>query len=350
MIQMNDPYFKKILTTILLAVLIVLTFFLLKPLLLSIIFGIILAFIFSPVYDWLHKKTKMRNLSATLLCVLLILLIIVPLWFLVPVAINESIKIYLASQQMDLVTPLKNFFPSLFASEQLSSEIGSVISSFVTKITNSLMNYFSKLILNFPTLFLQFLVVLFTFFFILRDKEHIIKYVQSLLPFSKEVETKLFKSSRGITVSVLYGQVVIGIVQGIVAGLGFFIFKVPSALLLTILAALAGIFPIIGTAIIWVPVVIYLLVGGNTFAALGVLLFGILSSIIESFLKPVFVSKRTNLNPSIILISMLGGLFMFGILGIILGPLIIAYLLIILDIYRDKKVSGILVQKPEKTQ
>ncbi len=350
MIQMNDPYFKKILTTILLAVLIVLAFFLLKPLLLSIIFGIILAFIFSPVYDWLHKKTKMRNLSATLLCVLLILLIIVPLWFLVPVAINESIKIYLASQQMDLVTPLKNFFPSLFASEQLSSEIGSVISSFVTKITNSLMNYFSKLILNFPTLFLQFLVVLFTFFFILRDKEHIIKYVQSLLPFSKEVETKLFKSSRGITVSVLYGQVVIGIVQGIVAGLGFFIFKVPSALLLTILAALAGIFPIIGTAIIWVPVVIYLLVGGNTFAALGVLLFGILSSIIESFLKPVFVSKRTNLNPSIILISMLGGLFMFGILGIILGPLIIAYLLIILDIYRDKKVSGILVQKPEKTQ
>ena len=345
---MDDAYFRKIMTAVVLGVLIVLTFLLLRPLLLAIIFGIILAFIFSPVYDWLYRVIKLKNLSAFLICLLLLALIILPLWFLTPIAVNQSIKIYLSSQQIDVITPIKNIFPSLFASEAFSAEIGSIIHSFVTKITNSLMNSFANLILHFPTFFLQFLVVLFTFFFVLRDKEQIVAYVQSLLPFSKEVEKKLFKSSKDITVSVLYGQVVIGILQGIVAGLGFFIFKVPNALLLTMLAALAGIFPIIGTAIIWIPVIIYLLIAGNTFAALGVLLFGLISSTIENFLKPIFVSRRTNMNTSLILIGMIGGLLLFGILGIILGPLILAYLLIVLELYRNKRVPSILIQQPEK--
>jgi len=345
---MDDAYFRKIMTTISLVVLIVLTFLLLKPILLAIIFGIILAFVFSPLYDWLYKTMKSKNLSAFLICILLLVIIILPLWFLTPIAVNQSIKIYLSSQQIDFVTPIKNIFPSLFASESFSAEIGSIIYSFVTKATNSLMNSFANLILHFPTFFLHFLVALFTFFFVLRDKEQIVTYVQSLLPFSKEVEKKLFKSSKDITVSILYGQVVIGILQGIVAGLGFFIFKVPNALLLTLLAALAGIFPIIGTAIIWIPVIIYLLIAGNTFAAMGVLLFGLISSTIENFLKPIFVSRRTNMNPSLILIGMIGGLFLFGILGIILGPLILAYLFIVLELYRDKRTLGILIQQPEK--
>ena len=84
--------------------------------------------------------------------------------------------------------------------------------------------------------------------------------MKSLLPFSKEVEKKIFDYSKGITSSVLYGQVIIGILQGIAAGLGFFIFGVPKALFLTLLAMMAGIFPIIGTTIIWLPVAIYLFI------------------------------------------------------------------------------------------
>lgn len=345
---MDSEYFKKIATTVILVVLVVLAFLLLRPILLSIIFGIILAFIFTPIYDWMCKILKAKNLSAFLMCILLLALIFVPLWYLTPIMINQSIKVYMASQQMDFIKPLANIFPSLFESEAFAAEIGSVLHSFATKITNSLMNSFSKLILNFPTLFFQFLVVFFTFFFVLRDKEKLIAYIQSLLPFSKDVERKLFKSSKGITTSVLYGQVIIGILQGLVAGLGFFIFRVPNALLLTVLAALAGIFPIIGTTIIWVPVVIYLVIANNTLAAVGVALFGMVASTIDSTLKPIFVSKRTELNSSIILIGMIGGLFLFGILGIILGPLILAYLLIILELYRNKKSPEVFIQEPPK--
>ncbi|MDP7520736.1 MAG: AI-2E family transporter [Candidatus Pacearchaeota archaeon] len=339
---MDKDYFNKIVTTIILGVLIVLSFFLLKPILLSIIVGIILAFIFNPVYNWIFKITKLQNLSAGLICVLLILLIFLPLWFFTPIFIEQSFEVYLASQQMDFVTPLKNIFPSLFASEEFSAEIGSVLYSFVTKMTNSLVNLLSQLILNFPTIFLQLIVTFFTFFFVLRDKDIIVSYLQSILPFSKDIEKKLFESSKGITSSVIYGQVIIGMIQGLIVGLGLFIFNIPNALFLTLLASLAGIFPIIGTTIVWLPIVIYLFIKGSTFSAIGITMFGITSNVIDNVIRPAFVSKKTRMHPLLVLIGMIGGLFLFGILGFIIGPLIIAYVLIILEIYRLKKTSGIL--------
>ena len=344
---MDDIYFKKIISTILLAILIVLAFFLLKPILLSITIGFILAFVFTPIYNRLHKIIKSKNIPALLLCFLLILLIVLPLWFLTPIFIEQSIKLYLTSQQMDFTTPLKSIFPSLFASEAFSVEIGSIIHSFVTKTTNSLMNSFSQLILNFPTLFLQLFIVFFTFFFVLRDKEKFMSYIESLLPFSKDVEKKLFKSTKEITSSVIYGQIIIGMIQGLIAGLGFFIFGVPNALLLTLFASLAGIFPIIGPFVIWVPVAIYLIIAGNTLSAFGVILFGLLASTIDNFLRPIFISKMTKMHPALIIIGMIGGFLFFGVLGFILGPLILAYLLIVLEIYRNKKTPGILIQQPQ---
>lgn len=336
---MKDQEFKKIMTIIIIGILITLSFLLLKPILLSIIIGIILAFIFSPLYNWILKFIKFKNIAAAIICLLLIILIVLPFWFLTPIFIEQSFRIYLASQQMDFVTPLKTIFPSFFASEEFSAEIGSVLYSFATRTANFFVNILSQLILNFPALFLQFLVTFFTFFFVLRDKEIISDYIKSLLPFSKDVEKKLFESSKGITSSVIYGQVIIGMFQGLIVGLGFFIFNVPNPLFLTLLASLAGIFPIIGTTIIWLPVVVYLFLAGNTFPAIGITLFGLVSSTIDNILRPAFVASKTNLHPLIILIGMIGGLFLFGILGFILGPLILAYLIIIMDIYRGKNIE-----------
>ena len=341
---MDENYFKQIMTVIILSVLIIVIFFLLKPILLSIILGIILAFILLPVYNWIHGIIKSENITASILCIVLILLIFLPAWFLTPIILNQSIKVYLASQQMDFVTPLKTFFPDLFASEEFSAEIGSTIHSFVTNTANYLVNSFAQLILKFPTLLLHSFIVFATFFFVIRDKDYILEYIQSILPFPKEVERKLFESSAGITKSVIYGQVIIGIIQGLIIGIGFFIFGIPNALLLTLFASLGGILPIVGTAIIWFPVLIYLFLAGNTVPAVGITIFGILSSSIDNILRPAFVSQRTNMHPLLILIGMIGGFFFFGILGFILGPLAIAYIIIILEVYRFKKVKGVLVQ------
>jgi predicted PurR-regulated permease PerM len=345
---MNEEDFRKFTTIFVLLALVVLAFFLLKPILISIILGILLAFLFLPLYNLTVRLIRSRNLAAFLMCILLIALIVIPIWYLAPIVINQSIKFYMASQQLDLITTFKHIFPSFFQTEQFSAEIGSAIQSFVTKSTNAMMNSFSNFILNFPTIFLQFLVVFFTFFFVLKDSKGLVDYIKSLLPFSKEVEKKIFTSTKSITMSILYGQVVLGIFQGIIAGVGFFIFKVPNALLLTVLAVIAGILPIIGTAIIWIPVAIYFLIAGNTFSAIGIIIFGLISTIMESFFRPLWVSRATKINSSVLLIGMIGGIFMFGVLGIILGPLILAYLLIVLEVYRNKKIPGIFIEEPKK--
>jgi len=170
----------------------------------------------------------------------------------------------------------------------------------------------------------------------LRDKEEIIKYIKNILPFSSDVETRLFKATKDVTSSVIFGMIIIGVLQGVIAGIGFFIFKVPSALLLSLFAIIVGILPIVGPAIIWVPVVIYLLIEGNTFAASGMVMFGILSHIPDYLVRPLFLSKRTQLNAGIASVGMIGGILFFGVLGVILGPLILSYLIIVMDLFKKK--------------
>jgi predicted PurR-regulated permease PerM len=338
---MEESYFKKIMTSLILFTLLVLSFLILKPILLSIIFGVILAFIFKPVYDWINNRIKSENLSAIIVCVFLLIVIVAPLLFLTPILINQFFKFYFSFQQVDLLSVFKEIFPKI-SSESFLEILDSVLQSSMKKVVNYLADILT--INNIMDYFLKSFVTFFTFFFVLRDKNKIMDYIRSLLPFSKDIEKKLFKSSRDITYSMIYGQFIIGIIQGIIIGLGLFIFKVPNPIFLTLLAILAGIFPIVGTALIWIPVVIYLLVAGSIFSAFGIIIFGIISSSIDNFLRPIIVSKRTKINSSIIIIGMIGGLFLFGILGLILGPLILSYLLIFIELYRNKKTSGLLIK------
>jgi len=333
---MNDVNLKRIMVLVFLGVLFLLSFFLLKSILLSIVLGIILAFISTPIYDFLLKKIKNENVVALLICFIFLLVMLLPLIFLTPILINQSIKLYLASQQLDFITPLKKIFPSLFLSPEFSLSIANTIQSFVTKATNSLMNSFAQIILDIPTIILQLVIVFFTLFYTVRDKEKIIRYIKNILPFSNEVEDKLFKASKDVTSSVLYGMIIVGALQGIITGIGFFIFGIPNALLLSLFAILVGVLPIIGPAVIWVPVVIYLLIQGNTFAAVGIIMFGILSHIPDYLVRPLFLSKRTHLNAGIASIGMIGGILFFGVLGLILGPLILSYLIIVMDLFKKK--------------
>ncbi len=342
----EDVYLKRIMTSVLLAMLLVLCFFLLKPILLSIVFGVILVFLFAPLYNWLSKIIKSRNLTTTIICLLLLAIIIIPVWFFTPMLIDQSFKIYQSIQSLDLVGTLKAVFPSLFASESFSAQAASILHSFLSNTANSVVNVFADLILDFPNLSLQLLVMAFTFFYVLRDKDELIAYIKTILPFSKDVESKIFEYSKGITWSVLYGQVVIGAVQGLITGVGFFVFGVPNALFLTLIAMVLGILPILGTFIVWLPAAVYMIVNGGqsgTFAAVGIAIFGLVGSVVEHLLRTIIISRRTSLHSGLVLIGMIGGLYLFGALGVLLGPLIIAYLVILLEVYRNSRVPGLLI-------
>jgi len=345
---MDEIYFRKIINAIILVLLIVLSFFIIKPLIIPIIIGLILVFIFAPVYDWINKYIKQRDVSASLIILFSLLIIILPVWFLTPILMRQAIGIFKAVSNIDFVTPLQSIFPALSSSGEFSVEIANILSSLTTKAANTILDSLTQLIVNLPTILLQLTVVFFTFFFVIRDKKAVVDYAKSLLPFSKEVEEKLLKYTKGITASLVYGQIVIGIIQGIILGIGLFIFQVPNALFFTFLAIFAGILPIIGTSLIYIPVAIYFFITGSTIPAWGIIAFGIVSSTIDNFLRPIIVSKKTKINSGILLISMVGGLFFFGFLGLLLGPLIISYLLILLEIYRGKTKPKIVIEEPPK--
>ena len=340
----DNEHFKNIVTTSILFILLVLTFLVLRPILLSVIMGMILVVVFSPPYDWLLKKTKSKIFSLSFICVFIILLVVLPFWFLVPIFVKQSFEFYVAAQHVDFVQLFAKIFPSI-SPEQISTEFGSVFSGFVTRSLNALVNSFAEMLLNFPTIFLQLIVVFATFFFVLKDKDEIMNFVRSLMPFSKDVEKKLIQSSTDITISVVYGQIVIGIIQGLIVGFGFLIFGVPKTIFLTLLAVIAGILPIIGPTIIWIPVVLYLLSNGNTFAAAGVAVFGVISFAIDHFVRPYLITKSSKMHPLLSLIGMTGGFFFFGVLGFLLGPLILAYVIIILEVYRGKELQGFFLKQ-----
>lgn len=318
------------------------TFLVLKPILLSIIMGIILSVVFIPIYDYLLQYTKNKNLNSAVICIGLLLAILIPLIFLTPIIIEQSFEVYLASQQINFETILSSLFPAI--SENFLAEMGSVLNNFISNSANSFVNLFSQIIFNFPSFLLQLFIVFATFFFVLRDWKGLLEYIKSVLPFSDSIEKKLFKSSKDITLSVIYGQILIGSLQGLIVGIGFFIFGVPNFLFATILAILAGIFPIVGTTIVWLPIMIFLFIAGNNFQAIGVAAFGIVAMMIDNIVRPLIISKRARMHPLLILVGMIGGFLLFGILGFILGPLVIAYAIIIMEIYRGKALKGIFVQ------
>jgi predicted PurR-regulated permease PerM len=206
------------------------------------------------------------------------------------------------------------------------------------------------MVLNIPLALIHLAVVMFVFFFALRDGREAVEYLRSLSPLKVEMNQRIFEKFKDITNSVLIGQILIGIIQGLIAGIGYFILGVPNALLLTLLTIIAGIIPIIGPPIVWIPVDIYLFLSGRPIAAIFLLIYGtLIVGWIDNLLRPLFVSIKTKLNTGIVTIGMIGGLLSFGIAGLILGPLILAYVLIVFEIYQKKNIQDSVVFIKEET-
>ena len=341
--MIDEKTFNKITSIVLMSVLIILSFVILRPILVSSLFALILSFIFYPVYKKLNKITGSRNLSAFLVCFGLLVVIIAPLVVFVPIFVRQIVSVFSFVQGEEFLSVINNLFSGFFP-EELSREFIVYLNNFTSYLTNTLLKKAESIILSSPVLFLHSVIILFLFFFGLRDGEKIILYIQSLSPLSKESEKKVFKQFKDITHSVIYGQIVIGVIQGVLTGIILFIFRIPNALVLTILAMFLGVLPIIGPSLIWIPLVFYLFAVGRVVPAFVMLIFGFfVISGIDNLLRPLIVGKKTKINSGVILVSMIGGLLVFGVLGLIIGPLIISYLLLVLEPYRKGNNQSIFI-------
>jgi len=313
----------------------IMSFIILRPMLIPIIFGLLSAYIFNPVYKKLRKIIPSRNISAFVLITLLILIIALPVIYFTPTLVKQTFDTYSSIQRYDF-----NSFFQKFVEPNLADSISRNVDNILGKLFSTLLNQFSNFLINLPSILLQFIVYIFTFFFAIKDSERLKVYIHSLSPFTFSTDKKLLGEFRGITNAIIYGQVLIGVLQGLALGLGLFILGIPKAMILTFVAVLFSIIPVLGSWVVWLPVGLLQLSAGNTFNGLFLFLYGALFvSTIDNFVRPYLLSRGSNLPIAISIIGTIGGFYVYGIMGLILGPLILAYLLIIIEFYRQGKLD-----------
>jgi len=347
--MLDEKTFRNIILIVLIAGLFILAVLIIRPIIIPIIFAVLLTYIFYPCYIWVLSKIKNESMSALAICIALLLIILIPIILIFKALINQAIELYLSMQNVSLTAIFQKILPTFLSQSEMSTTLSGSLSSLLTQVLTSGIQTFTNFILNLPVNLLKLFVVIFVFFFGLRDGKKVLLYLRSLSPLSKDTEKQFFKQFKDVTYSVLVGQIIIGILQGIIAGIGYFIFGVPNALLLALLTSLVGVIPLIGPWLVWVPIDLYLFASGNTGAGIGLLIYGlVVISWLDTIIRPLIVSRRTKINSAIVIIGMIGGLFVFGVLGLIIGPLVLAYILLIVEIYRKSKTTENILFEQEK--
>lgn len=337
--NMENKIINKVLVLTGIVILIILAYLTLKALIVPIFLAFILGYILKPVYDSLYRLIRLKSVSAIIIILILIALVILPLAFLMPSLVKQTFNLYLVIQNLNIGDSLKGILPATTPPEIVTA-ISLQFNNILSKLFSSVMNSFSAFLTDIPIKLLDLIIFLFLFYYMLIDFDKIVLAISEFTPLSKENRARFYSEFRNVTEGILYGQILIGILQGIMMGLILFILGIENTLLLTIIAIIAGVLPMVGPTIIWIPLGIVLMVKGSPVSALILAVWGMaVSGVTDGIMRPYILSKRTVLPVAWGFIGIIGGLVAFGIIGLLLGPLIIAYLILIIQFYKQKRVG-----------
>ena len=322
---------------------------LVQPFLIPIFLSVVLVVVAGPVYDFILGRLgpKRRALASALTCLLLILVLAVPFFLFVGLITSQAFHLYntvselLTSQQLqdtfrEGMGRLAPQYHKLQAALGISQdEVLKHVGEAVRQVSGFLYSNLTALLTGMTNLFIGFALVVFVTFYLLMDGEAMMEKALSLSPLPREMNLQIKGDMLRSLRATLKGSVVLALINGTAGGLGFWIFGVPNALFWGTVMVFASVVPLVGTALVWVPGCIYLVVVGHSGQALGTALWCLVSSLTcDNVLRPRLIGGQTNLHPLLTFFSILGGLSLFGMVGLILGPLILAILLSLLEVYQ----------------
>lgn len=319
--------------SILLAVL-VLSFFVFRPFLTTLAVAAVLAVLTYPLYRWIWRWVKFAGLAAFLTTILVCIAVAGPLLLIGGMLFDEarSISRTLTTNGVENPTSaiyyaegyIKQYLP------ELTINVSEVINQTVSWLTRNLGNAFSVT----AQLLLSLVVGLIAYFFFLKDGRSFVNALVHLSPLGDRHDRAILQKLSNTIHSVIQGSLLIALIQGILTSVGFFIFGVPSPVLWGSMAAIGALIPGVGTAVVILPAIIFLFATGQTGAAIGLLIWGATAvGLIDNLLLPKLVGQRARIHSLFILISVLGGLALFGPSGFLLGPLVISLVYGMADIY-----------------
>jgi len=315
----------------------------------AIILALLIASAFYPLYVWIRKIFREREQSASIfMSILILLVLIVPLGGFVGTLSNEAFNFYVRTkdsvslqkitqglqgdsvwaQRIRKAGKLANIEFNPETIESLAASIGKNVGLFLSRQLSS----FASNLLNF---LIHFFLMMMIIYYIFRDGERLKNYISELLPFPMGQQELVVNKFREMGRAVIFGNALSGIIQGILGGFGFFIFGLGSPILWGTVIGFMAFLPVIGASVVFIPTTIILLIQGKNNIALGFLIYNVFySSIMEYVIKPRLIGKGMQMNPILVFIGILGGIKLFGILGIIYGPLIVTIFLTLAEIYR----------------
>ncbi len=314
----------------------------------TIIFAIILATVFKPV----HRKIKncfgrRENLAALLSCILLTLVVVLPLTLILISMIGQGIQSFHAisewiaagkfNQLMELpwivkiIALIDQYLPDLdvknFKIDQSLLKLSATISTW-------LFNQGGNMVGNITAIIVKFGLMIFVFFFLIRDSRELMKSVLHLSPLSTSQEEQIVDKVKSVARSAILCTFIIAIAQGSAGAIAFWIVGLPG-LFWGIMMAFASLVPIVGTMLIWGPAAVYLLLAGKWGYAIFIVLWcAIVVGTIDQVVRPLIMKGPVDMSPMLIFFAILGGVKYFGLIGLLYGPLIFGLTMVLLYIYR----------------
>lgn len=318
-----------------------------KPFLVALFLAFVISQLFKKWYEKINQKFGGRSSLASLtLCIILFFILVIPFFLTASLVAKETADLYQNIQKTDWAIQLKKISSSpiiealgvdkkIFDLPHIGTDnSGQLVDSFKST-SNFILSAIQKTYQGISHFVFMTFVVFFSLYYFFKDGDKIIKKIMALSPLKDAEESQLLKNFVSISKATLKGSLVIAIVQGLIMTVAFVITGFSSPIIWGVITIFVSLIPLFGAGLVWLPAGIIMLFMGNIWQGITIIIFGALFvSTIDNFLRPKLVGKETSLHPILVLISTIGGIMLFGIIGILLGPVIVVLFISLLDIYQ----------------
>lgn len=307
-----------------------------KPYLGAVVLALLTAFIVEPLYRRLRPHVRWPTLAASIMLVFVLLVIVAPIAFVVWQTIDELAAIVeFFSDPEQVQQQFGNLLANLGADPSRATEImtmvGERVAGFIASAIVPTITFLFKALLD-------LVVYLFVLFFAIRDGRAWVEDLKEYIPLSPEDKDLLFEGARDSVWAILMGTFVVSVFQGAVAGLGWWLFGFPAPVFWGFVMVLLSVLPFLGPFMVTIPAAGYALYQGDYFSGIGLLIWTLsVVALSDDVLRPYLIGRGSGAHPVFILVGILGGVALFGIAGFIIGPLVFALLVPIIDVWAKRR-------------
>ena len=314
-----------------------------EPFLVPLAWSAVLAIFFYPLHARIERRlrpTPAALVSTLGVTLLLIVPAIIVLVFATRQAIDASARIQSALLDPDKALPTHalDWVRARLPAEWQSADFSQPLRQGAEKVASFLAGNLGSLVKNLAAFFVDLFILIFALFFMFRDGDSIVRGVRHLLPFDESIQRDMLSESKDLIFASVAVALVIAGMQGLLGGIAFTIGGIPTAIFWGVVIAFFSLVPVVGSALIWVPAALWLGFSGHWGKGLAVVVIcGGVATVADNIVRPLLLRNRTHLNELLLFIGVLGGLEVFGLLGLVIGPTIVAAAMGLFRVYMDRR-------------